>query len=458
MALRESRTVSESSERMLLAGCLTKPENYIRVIEKITPDHFDTKSHRIIYEAYQKVFANKDDLIDSNIEPVLSTYVRALEIYRDIVKFEYEEVDERRLDNAIRIVDDRYQYRNLLSFHDRLEEYLEDGDLSSTDIINNVNKDLTIIGNKIIEKQQTIDEILTTHIPDPKNVEPIKNEIVGTPSGIRKLDLIISGAEPGDVIYIGGRPSSGKTQLGLQWCLNAAKDGYPVIIFSLETTKERIMNRMLASSCNIDSELIKKRIISKENEQRWLKGYKTLKSLPILVDENPAHTPFSIANTIRKHQFTYGEIGLILIDYIQLIASEHKELKEVTRQFQIIAKSLGVPIILISQLNRAADFDTDWTTSPKMKDFRESGAIEESGFKMLALTSEPIPDDIDKEEVNVVRGFIWVIKNKDGKKSRIPIMNHMNTGIFRPCRMFTKESMRKAEGAYKKGDKRQHFE
>jgi replicative DNA helicase len=452
----ETKFASESNERIALAACLHAPEQYIKVAEKLKVDHFDLNTHMLIFTAYQKVFSANKALIVSTIEPELATNRKALDTFRSVYDEELEDYKPETLEHVFEVLDDRYQARELLKLQEELEDALEDN-VEPRIIIDTVSDKINRIGLNAVEQQYPIKDVLHEYIPDPRNVEPVKNEIMGVPSGIRRLDMILGGAEKGDLIYIGGRPSEGKTQLAIQWLLHATSLGHPSLIFSLETNRQRLMNRMLAHQTKIDSILIQKRQIDDSMKKKWVKGYRSLQSMPLIIDEGVGHTPFSISNIIRKHQFLYGEVGLVVIDYLQLVASDHKDLKEVTRQFQNMAKALDVPIILISQLNRALDYrDDGWLEKPKMSDFRESGSIEESGFKMLTITNEKAEDDENEEERKVSRSFIWVLKNKDGTKGRVPCMHHFDTGTFYQTQMFTKESLKKPEKA-KKGDKRQHF-
>ena len=450
----ENRKVSEGSERTLLAGCIADKQAYFKVTKKIKISHLGLPVHQIVYEALQNAVTHGLDITSETIEPILSRKKEALACYRDIANQEFK---PENIDQAMITVSDRYQMRHLLATVEKFDDNLANPDLTSAEVLNNLNLELEKLGSTSVSTQFTIAETLAELIPDPDKMEPIKNEVVGVPSGLRKLDLVLSGAEPGDVIYIGGDPSSGKTQLALQWAIHGAKQGEPIMVFSLETERSLLMNRLLTNITKIDGEQIKLRKIDAAQKKRWLRGYQKLSKLPIILDEEVNHTPPSIANAIRRQQHIYGKIGMVIIDFIQLLADDHKELKVVTRQFQNYAKSLGVPLIVISQLNR--DKQRHWTSAPKMTDFRESSSIESSARKMIAITSEPPADDsTDQDEVTEVRAFIWVIKNKDGAKCRVPVINHLSTATFNACKMFNKESMKKKDDSKKNfGNKRQGF-
>lgn len=448
----ENKKVSEGSERTLLAACINSKEAYFKITEKIKIAHLGIPAHQTIYEVLQNIVNSGLEISLESVEPLLSTNKEALSCFRDILNQEFK---PENIDQAIIIVSDRYQMRYLIQIINNFDDNLNNNELSSAEILNNLNLQIEKLGETTVSTQFTIAETLRELIPDPENVKPVKDEILGVPSGIRKMDMALSGAEPGDLIYIGGLPSSGKTELALQWTIHAAKQNEPVMIFSLETDRARLVNRLLTHITKIDGEDIKLRRIIDGQKRRWLKGYKKLEQLPIILDENPIHTPASIANAIRRQQHI-SKVSLVVIDYIQLIADSHEDLKQVTRQFQNYAKSLNIPIIVISQLKRVEV--RDWTTAPKMSDFRESSSIEASATKMITITSEPLEEDIDQEEIDSVRSFIWIIKNKDGRKTRIPVINHLNIATFNPCRMFTKESIKKKDDSKKnQGNKRNKF-
>lgn len=238
----------------------------------------------------------------------------------------------------------------------------------------------------------------------------------GVTTGLIDLDNYIGGLNRSDLIILAGRPSMGKTALATNMAFNAAqafinkKDGGgKVAFFSLEMSAEQIGARILAQHCHIASERIRRGEIRKDELANFVKAKELLNDLPLFIDDSPALTPASIRTRARKLKRTKG-LDLIVIDYLQLLASSHgfkvdnrvQEIAEITRNLKCLAKELDVPVIALSQLSRAVELRDD--KRPQLADLRESGSIEQDADIVMFVyreeyylsRKEPTQTDSDK--------------------------------------------------------------
>ena len=220
-----------------------------------------------------------------------------------------------------------------------------------------------------------------------------KNKVSGIESGFIDLDKKISGLNPSSLIILAARPAMGKSAFVLNIAEYVAMhDKVPVMIFSLEMSKEEIANRMLASESEVDSMKIKNG--NDLTSEDWLKlgqASGRLSDIPLYIDDTPGLTSAELRAKCRKAKLEKN-IGLVIIDYLQLMESKTKspsrqqEISEISRSLKILAKELQIPVIALSQLSRATESRTDH--KPMLSDLRESGAIEQDADIVMFIHRE----------------------------------------------------------------------
>ncbi len=208
------------------------------------------------------------------------------------------------------------------------------------------------------------------------------NPITGIATGYHDLDNMTSGLQPSDLVIIAGRPSMGKTMIATNIGEHVAiKERKPVLIFSMEMPGEAIVMRLLSSLCRIDQLRIRTGKLVEEDWPRLASTVSVLSEAPFFIDDTPALSPAELRARSRRVAKEHGQIGLIIVDYLQLMqvpgSSENRtaEISEISRSLKSLAKELKVPVIAISQLNRSLEQRAD--KRPVMSDLRESGAIEQ---------------------------------------------------------------------------------
>ena len=240
------------------------------------------------------------------------------------------------------------------------------------------------------------------------------SDVTGVPTGFIDLDQKTAGLQPGDLIIIAGRPSMGKTALALNIAEHVAVDnGLPVAIFSMEMSSTQLALRMLGSISQVDQHKLR---TGRLNDKEWsdlTEAIAKLHETPIYIDEAGALTSLEVRARARRLKRQYSKLGLIVIDYIQLMAASTQgenratEISEISRSLKAMAKELEVPVVALSQLNRAVDQRPD--RRPVMSDLRESGAIEQDADVIMFIYREVVyKPDLPEEQ----RGLAELILGK----------------------------------------------
>jgi len=221
------------------------------------------------------------------------------------------------------------------------------------------------------------------------------NPITGIPTGYHDLDEKTSGLQSSDLVIIAGRPSMGKTGLAMNIAEHVAiKSRMPVLIFSMEMPGEAIVMRLLSSLCRIDQLRIRTGKLADEDWPRISSTVSMLSDAPLFIDDTPALSPAEMRARARRIAKEHGQLGLIVVDYLQLMQvpghNENRtaEISEISRSLKSLAKELKVPVVALSQLNRGLEQRAD--KRPVMSDLRESGAIEQDADLIVFIYRDEV--------------------------------------------------------------------
>lgn len=222
--------------------------------------------------------------------------------------------------------------------------------------------------------------------------------ITGVPTGYHDFDEMTSGLQPSDLVIVAGRPSMGKTGLAMNIAEHVAiKSRSPVLIFSMEMPGEAIVMRLLSSLCRIDQLRIRTGKLSDEDWPRISSTVSMLSDAPLFIDDTPALSPAEMRARARRLAKEHGQLGLIVVDYLQLMQvpgfNENRtaEISEISRSLKGLAKELNVPVMALSQLNRGLESRAD--KRPVMSDLRESGAIEQDADLIVFIYRDEVYND-----------------------------------------------------------------
>jgi replicative DNA helicase len=241
-------------------------------------------------------------------------------------------------------------------------------------------------------------------------------DVTGVPTGFKDLDKITAGLQPGELIIIAARPSMGKTALALNIAEHVAL-GFkkPVALFSMEMGGEQLVTRLLASLGRLDQSKVRVGRLSDNEWNELTKAMEKVQEAPIHIDETPALTPLEVRARARRLHRQRGPLGLIIVDYLQLMtvpsgrggSDENRatQVAEISRSLKALAKELHVPVVALSQLNRALEQRSE--KRPMMSDLRESGAIEQDADVILFIYRDEVYDKQSKDagsaEINVAK-------------------------------------------------------
>lgn len=266
---------------------------------------------------------------------------------------------------------------------------------------------------------ESIKPLLTKAVERIDLLYQTKGALTGISSGFKDIDEITSGLQPSDLIIVAGRPSMGKTSFMMNIAENAViSEGKPVLIFSLEMPADSLILRMLSSLGRINQSKIRTGQLTDEDWPRLTSAVTLLNDKPLFVDDTPSLSPNEIRSRARRVAREFGDLGLIVVDYLQLMQisgqSDNRtaEISEISRSLKAIAKEFNCPLIAGSQLNRSLEQRPD--KRPIMSDLRESGAIEQDADVIMAVYR----DEVYHEDAEKGLAEIIILKQRNGPIGR----------------------------------------
>lgn len=292
---------------------------------------------------------------------------------------------------------------------------------------------------QIVKFQSALDNVISSS----KDALKSESHISGVTSGFTLLDRCLGGFNKSDLIILAGRPSMGKTALAINIAFNAAKarlqnkrDGTGVIFFSLEMSAEQLATRLLSCATGVSAWDIRRGNINKNNIEIFSKFYHEMDKLDLYIEETPNITSQQVKHKVRKLQVK-NNIGLIIIDYLQLMSNEIKakrddnrvqEISAITRQLKNIAKDLNIPILVLSQLSRAVEQRED--KRPQLADLRDSGSIEQDADIVMFVYRESYYRSRQEPKINTPEHDKWEEEmSQIYNKAEVIIAKHRNGPI-----------------------------
>jgi len=326
------------------------------------------------------------------------------------------------LEDYIKLIHDKFLRRSLIKLGYKIINSAYVTNLSLESLLSTLESDVFNLTNQIkIQKITNSAELFSQIFLDLKQ-KALKPSLSGISSGFFDLDSFTQGFQKSDLIIIAGRPSMGKTALSLNIASNIIKDSnLPVLFFSLEMSKEQLTYRLLTNETDITNLRLKTGNLYKED---WIKLNSTIKKLsglPFFIDDTPSPSIPDIKSKIKKILFEQNQIGLIIIDYLQLMQNSKfktenraQELSQITRSLKNIAREFSVPIIALSQLSR--NVESRVNKRPVLSDLRESGSIEQDADLVLMLYRESYYNSSESlENINLIDNVELIIaKQRNG--------------------------------------------
>ncbi|MDI6220619.1 replicative DNA helicase [Clostridioides difficile] len=417
---------SVESEQSILGSILLDKDAIITVTETIKPDDFYKEAHKIIYEC-MITLSNKGEPIDlitlteelrkqghlndiggisyitslSTIVPTTSN----VKYYADIVK--EKSVLRKLIKASNEIINLGY------SGATKIEDVLEQAEKSIFDISQEkTSDDFKSINLVLMDAYDMIEKLYTN-----------KSDVTGITTGFKDLNKKINGLQRTDLILIAARPAMGKTAFSLNLVRNAALKGdASVAVFSLEMSKEQLVQRMLSSQSSVELKKIKTGTLNDNDWPRIIDAMAVLSDAKIHIDDTPGIKISELRSKCRKLKIEKG-LDLVLIDYLQLMEGEgnnesrQQEISKISRSLKILAKELNCPVVALSQLSRAPEQRADHR--PMLSDLRESGAIEQDADIVMFLYRDEYYH-ADSESKNI--GEVIIAKNRHGETGSVELV------------------------------------
>jgi len=374
------------AEASLLGAILIDSDAIVKIADQLSPDDFYDDKHKIIFENV-KVLYDKHSPIDVL---TLTNQLKAHNVLDTVGGSSYlSELTNyvptaAHVEQYAEIVSQKALRRRLIQNSQNIVNLGYDETKNLQELIEQSEKELFETSHRYVgQNVVSLEEILSESFDRLDELHKDKGKIRGVPTGFRDLDKILAGLQRSDLFILAARPSMGKTALALNLAHNVAtKSGEPVLLFSLEMSKEQLVDRLLAMESGVDAWALRTGNLTDSDFEKIGQAMGTLGEAPIFIDDSPGITVSDLRTKSRREAHK-RPIGLIIIDYLQLMSgggrynegNRVQEISEISRGIKGIARELNVPVIALSQLSRSVESRSPQI--PQLADLRESGSIEQ---------------------------------------------------------------------------------
>lgn len=415
------------AERLVLGNILINSDSLELTIRYLTIDAFYFKPHQQIYHTILNLQQNSINVDITTIISLLQNeglleQVGGVDFLRQLIQ---QASDFSNLIDYINLIQDKYIRRCLIKLGYQTINSAYISNIALEHILSEL--DTAYINFTQYKKSQNIisNSQLFSNIFIELKERSYQKTIPGLASGFYDLDSITQGFQNSDLIIIAGRPSMGKTAFCLNIAINIIKKYQsPIIFFSLEMSKEQLVYRLLSSTTHISNMRLRSGNLTKDDWKIIIATIKLFSSLPLFIDDTTNLTILDIRTKIKKVIFERKQVGLIIIDYLQLMQSSTnksenrvQELSQITRMLKNIGREFNVPIIVLSQLSR--NVETRTNKQPILSDLRESGSIEQDSDLVLMLYNQNYYNQ-DKSTTTYITDII-IAKHRNGPVGKISL-------------------------------------
>jgi replicative DNA helicase len=385
------------AEQAVLGGILIEKDAIGKVLEILSPDGADFYN-----DAHGRLFSAMVSLFEKNTPIDVVTLTDLFRNSSDLdgvggVSYIGELVESTptaaNVSYYARIVKDKSLLRRIITASGEIGKLAFDEVESVDDFIDDAERMIFDVSKERSGRSLfALKDIIKDAFEMVEKLYAKKTRITGVPTGFKDLDLLTSGLQPSDLVIIAGRPSMGKTSFAVDMAEHAAMyEKIPVAVFSLEMSKEQLVQRMMASKARIELGKIRSGFLKEEDWSKLTTAVGALYEAPIYIDDTPAQSVLEIRAKARRWK-TELKIGLVIVDYLQLIRgkrgadSREQEISDISRSLKALAKEIGVPVVALSQLSRRTEQREG--NRPQLSDLRESGAIEQDADVVMFVYRE----------------------------------------------------------------------
>jgi replicative DNA helicase len=426
------------AEKSILSNLLQRPETIEITIKTIRVETFYFKNHQEIYKALIEMYKNQIPVDIFTLSKILheNGYLEKIGGIKVLLELMNQIPNLTYLEEYIKLVQEKFLRRSLIRLG---YEAINSGHITSIpfeEILDDFERKSFNLTNELkSEKIYSSGDIFSKILSELKE-KSLKPELPGLASGFYDLDSLTQGFQKSDLIIIAGRPSMGKTAFSLNITQNLIKNyKLPILFFSLEMSKEQLIYRLLSTETGISQNRLKIGNLYKEDWTNLELTVQEFSRLPLFIEDKANLTSQDIRLKIKNILFEYNQIGLIVIDYLQLMQNSKlkidnrvQELSEITRSLKNIAKEFQVPIIALSQLSR--NVETRVNKRPILSDLRESGSIEQDADLVLMLYREDYYNSNLEENKELHSAELIIAKHRNGPLGTIKLLFQLDKTKF----------------------------
>lgn len=420
------------AEQSVLGAVFIAPDTIISLADELVPDDFYKPANKIVFKTMLSLLEKGEPIDATTMVSALTNQGQIKEIggLNYVVELVNSTPTSKNVEHYAKLVKEKSSLRRVIAdLSDSLSSAYQ-GDVSISDIIAQTEKSMLDISNQNTGTGfRNVADILDTHMQIVETRSQTDGFVTGLSTGFVGLDKITTGLHEGNLIILAARPAMGKTALALNIAKNVAvQEHKPVVIFSLEMGAEELIERIVASEGMVPGYHLKTGNLSTDEWKRLVQAQSNLYDTPIFVDDTAGIRISEIRSKARKLSQEMGGLGIIIIDYLQLITGSKGEnrqqiVSEISRELKILAKDLRVPVIALSQLSRSVEQRQD--KRPMLSDLRESGSIEQDADIVAFLYREAYyqKEQADSQEANNVTELI-LEKNRHGSLGTVKLYFH----------------------------------
>lgn len=416
-------------EASVLGAVLIDADAIVKIADIIRPIDFYDDRHRQIYEAVLRLYEQQTpiDIITLSEELRSEGNLNAVGGSSYLTQLTNTVPTSSNAEQYASIVATKSIRRRLITASNEIAQIGHDEKRTIAELVEQAEAKLfevsqRHVGNDII----SLETILADSFDRLDSLHKDKGTIRGVPTGFKDLDATLAGFQKSDLLILAARPSMGKTAMALNLAQNVAvKAGKPVLLFSLEMSKEQLVDRLLASEAGVNSWNLRTGNLSDSDFEKIGHAMGTLSEAQLFIDDTPGITVGDLRTKARREAHK-REIGLIVVDYLQLMSGGSKfgggenrtqEISEISRGLKGIARELDVPILALSQLSRSVESRTPQI--PQLSDLRESGSIEQDADVVMFLYRDDYYNPDSSEKPNILDVFIK--KHRNGPTGKVEI-------------------------------------
>lgn len=408
---------SVQAEQSVLGGLMLDNQTWDTVADRVSDKDFYRRDHRLIFQAI-RILADRQEPFDV---VTLSEILAKTNELNDAGGLAYLGLLAKETPSAANIA----AYADIVRERSVLRQLIHVGTEISQSAFQPEGRE---VAELLDEAESRVFEIAEQKAKGASGFEPIKglltkavdriqelfqnqDEVTGVSSGFTDFDGKTSGLQPSDLIIVAGRPSMGKTTFAMNMAENVAvKTDLPVAVFSMEMPGEQLAMRMMSSLGRIDQHKVRTGNLGEDEWPRMTSALNILSEAKLFIDDTPALTPVEVRARARRLAREHGQLGLIVLDYLQLMQCPGKgdnrtaEISEISRSLKGLAKELNVPVVALSQLNR--NLEQRPNKRPVMSDLRESGSIEQDADVIVFIYRDEVynEDSADKGTAEIIIG------------------------------------------------------